>query len=861
MAQMYGAAFIFHKNPQKLTFDNNYVVSLNAYILYQLIAMDHKSKGKFTLKIISSYVVLGILALLAAAFMYSQFKNYTASQSKEDDSLKLVKTNVLLTNLYEAENLSKLVLQTKNPKNLKAYAQKVDSINSLIDSLKPLVDNGTGHQVTKLDSVQKLLQQKVYNSAELRKLKVENENTASIDSILEAFHKMEVDMGRITPETLAPNFGQLSPEMQKSIREYVAILNKNIPNPNGNTNANNIDSILQVSKSILNNAKVENAAIERSMFQKELQIYRTDLELSQKMRSIISAFERDIVQKAFRNNLNQQQILKRSTRLAGGAIVLGLLIVILFTFLISQDFWKIQRYRDQLEREKKNSESILKSREQLIATVSHDLRTPLNTISGYSELMEHSGLNEKQRRYLKNVKSASGYVENLVNDLLDFSKLEAGKIHLERIPFVLSSLIEETALHFKEIHSKKEVELQLEITEDLNKPIISDPFRMRQILTNIIGNAFKFTDKGFIKIIASIEKNNTGQKTIVKVVDSGIGIDKEKQELIFKEFTQAENHTDKKYGGYGLGLTISKKLTELLGGTLVLESQKNKGSTFTISLPFEFSGKPLPHQDFEKPSLQSRLSLLVLDDDENMLGMLEEICRFNNIHALTFNSYSKLADGCPQEYDAILTDIQMPKVDGFGVLEKLKQNDLAHYKGQPVIAMTGQKVRDKTTYIEAGFLGVLQKPFSSESLLDVLSKVHGYSEPTQQSIPPKEEVPKPNTDLFNTESIASFLDNTHAVREVLEVFMESTTKNMGLLFSSIEQNDTEEVRSISHKMLPMFRQLQVNEIIPILERLEHLNGEAQSKKVFADLTRLKNTISKLEKAITKYLTTLPVDID
>ncbi len=857
---MYNAALIFHKNTQKLTFDNNYVVSLNAYILYQLMAMDHKSKRRFTLKIISSYVVLGILAILAAAFMYSEFKNYTASQNKEDDSLKLVKTNVLLTNLYEAENLSKLALQTKNPKNLRAYAQKVDSINTLIDSLKPLVDNGVGHQATKLDSVQKLLQQKVFNSAELRKLKVENENTASIDSILEAFHKMEVDMGRITPQTFAPNFNQLSPKMQESIREYVAILNKNIPNPNGNTSANNIDSILQVSKSILNKAKVENAAIERSMFQKELQIYRTDLELSQKMRSIISAFERDIVQKAFRNNLNQQQILKRSTRLAGGAIVLGLLIVILFTFLISQDYWKIQRYRDQLEREKKNSESILKSREQLIATVSHDLRTPLNTISGYSELMEHSGLNEKQLRYLKNVKSASGYVENLVNDLLDFSKLEAGKIHLERVPFVLYSLIEETALHFKEIHSKKEVELQFDITEDLSKPILSDPFRMRQILTNIIGNAFKFTDKGFVKIITSIEENNTGQKAIIKVVDTGIGIEKEKQELIFKEFTQAENTTEKKYGGYGLGLTISKKLTELLGGTLVLESQKSKGSTFTISLPFEFSENPISTQITEKQYFQSRLSLLILDDDESMLGLLEELCRVNKIEVQTFTNYSKLAKRPPQKYDAVLTDIQMPKVDGFGVLEKLKQNELSHYKGQPVIAMTGQKVRDKTPYIEAGFLGVLQKPFSSESLLDILSKIHVYSEPTHHSIPKNEKVPKPATDLFNTESIAGFLDNTHAVREVLEVFMENTTKNMGLLFSAIEQNDTEEIRSISHKMLPMFRQLQVNEVIPILERLEHLNGEAQNKQAFADLTRLKNTISKLEKAITKYLTTLPVGI-
>ncbi|MFC4220934.1 hybrid sensor histidine kinase/response regulator [Flagellimonas marina] len=819
--------------------------------------MDRKSKRKFTLKIISSYLVLGLLACLAAAFIYSEFKSYTASQNKEDDSLKLVKTNVLLTNLYEAENLSKLALQTKKTKDLRVYSQKVDSINVLIDSLKPLIDNKAGTQVAKLDSVQRLLQQKVYNSAELRKLKVENENSTSIDSILEAFHKMEVDMGRITPENFVPNFNQLSAENQESIRKYVAILNKNIPDPNGNTNANNIDSILQVSKSILNKAKVENAALERSMFQKELEIYRTDLELSQKMRSIISTFERDIVQKAFRDNLQQQQILRRSTRLAGGAIVLGLLIVIIFTFLISQDFWKIQRYRDQLEREKKNSESLLKSREQLIATVSHDLRTPLNTISGYTELMEHSGLNEKQQKYLKNVKSASGYVENLVNDLLDFSKLEAGKIHLDKVPFVLSTLIEDAALHFREIHSKKGVELRLDISEALDKPIISDPFRIRQILTNIIGNAFKFTHEGFVKIDCYVK----GNKVIIKVADTGIGIEREKQELIFKEFTQAGNDTEKKYGGYGLGLTISKKLTELLGGNLLLESEKNKGSTFTLSLPLEFSSTPLPHKVPEKRGVQKKLSMLILDDDENMLGLLEEICQVNKIEVRTFNHYSKLTEATPEAYDVILTDIQMPGKDGFEVMEKLKRNRIANYKGQPVIAMTGQKVKDKTPYLKAGFIDVLQKPFSSDTLLSILSKVNGNVESPQHETHLKEEIPKPTSNLFNTESIVSFLEDTHAVMEVLEVFMKSTHKNMEFITLAVEENDADEIRSISHKMLPMFRQLEVHGIIPILERLEHLDGDAHNKKVFSDVTQLKKKVLQLEKAITGYLARLSVGSD
>src|SRR5690606_35062147 len=145
-------------------------------------------------------------------------------------------------------------------------------------------------------------------------------------------------------------------------------------------------------------------------------IYRTDLELSQEIRNVISGLENQMIQNAYLDNLTQEEALQRSTRLAAAAILLGILIVISFTYLISRDYWKAQQYREQLEKEKKYSEFLLKSREQLIATVSHDLRTPLTTIGGYSELMEHSGLNDKQLSYLKNVKSASHYVENLVNE-------------------------------------------------------------------------------------------------------------------------------------------------------------------------------------------------------------------------------------------------------------------------------------------------------------------------------------------------------------------------------------------------------------------------------------------------------------
>ncbi|PWL40177.1 hybrid sensor histidine kinase/response regulator [Flagellimonas aquimarina] len=818
------------------------------------------SKRRFTLKIISSYLVLGIVALLASVFIYSEFKNYNASQNKEEDNIKLLKTNSLLTDIYEAENLSKLALQSKKRSNLKAYAQKVDSIFNSIDSLKLLTTNG--NQVVKLDSVQKLLQQKVYNNAELRKLKVKNENSAPIDSLLKKFNKMEVDLGRITPETFVPNFEQLSPEVQKSIREYVAILNKNIPKDPGEDQTNaGIDSVLQLSKSILEQAKTKNAKIERSLIEKELQIYKADLELSQKLRSMISAFEQEIIMSAYQDNLNKQKVLKTGTQLTVAAVIIGFLFVCLFTFLITKDFWKVQQYRQQLEKEKKYSESLLKSREQLISTVSHDLRTPLNTISGYTELMEHSKLDGKQLQYLKNVKSASKYVDDLVNDLLDFSKLEAGRIQVEKVPYVLSHLVLETASNFQEVHHKKNIELKLEIAEELGIPIVGDPFRVRQILTNLLGNAFKFTHSGYVKVKA-ITKEIAGEPFIdIMVIDTGIGIEQEKQELIFKEFTQAGDSIEKKYGGYGLGLTISKKLAQLLEATLHLESKENEGSVFTLSLPLEFSNTEIPFDKPKQSSFKHNLSLLIFDDDETLLGLLGEVCQMHAITTRAFSSFEDLDNIGDFQYDIVLTDIQMPTIDGFEVIKNLQNGNYSHYKNQPIIAMTGQKDLDKSVYTEAGFSEVIQKPFSRMTLLDALSSTLNSSKPYPFGHPILNTTQKSNSKLFSVETISSFLDSSQGIHEVLDSFLENTVNNMNLLSIAIENRNYDGVKSISHKMLPMFRQLKVDGIIPILEKFEHMSDDCMQKKTVQDLEKLKLSISNLEEAIRSFLTTLPVDID
>ncbi|MEO9891457.1 ATP-binding protein [Aurantibacter sp.] len=818
--------------------------------------MSNEINNKVNPKIVFSYLVLGVLAIVAGYFIYSEIQVFLAEDTVSKNDRKLLKTGVLVTKLYEAENQSKLALQTKSTENFDAYAQKIDSIYSEIDTLKSFTKNE--EQKLKLDSVITLLEQKVANNNELIILSTKNNGNNSIETALKEIDKIEESYGKFSAENLFSNFEQFSPNLQQSLREYAALLSKNAPtNADGSENAAYIDSILKESKLILEKALKKSAKTQRSLAQKEIQITKNDQELTQQLQGIISDLEQDIIRDSYAESLAKKAALRKSIRWAGIAAILAFIIVGIFSFLINRDFWKIQTYQRQLEKEKKYSESLLRSREQLISTVSHDLRTPLNTISGYADLMDNTDLTTKQSEYIKNVKSASAYVDNLVNDLLDFSKLEAGKLNIEKVPFIAAHLIQETAENLQELYKNKNLKLNLILDKNLHQTYLGDPFRIRQILTNLIGNAYKFTEEGFIEINArSTAKKGKTKTILIEVTDTGIGIAKEKQQLIFKEFSQAESNTDKKYGGHGLGLTISKKLAELLNGSLSLESAVAKGSTFKLELPLELTNE-LVKSTKEAPYLAPKLRMLIIDDDTALLHMLKELAESMKITAHTFTNFLQIDKDSHLAYDIVLTDIQMPQITGFEVLQKLKSGDYKHYNKQPIIAMTGRRDLEKEAYTSIGFAEVIQKPFSKQELITVL-KLMGIETQATEDIKPIETA----TDTVNSinepyslEFIYSFLgENEDAIQEVLVTFLMDTETNMKLLEDTINNLDQKQINHVAHRMLPMFRQLKVNSVIPILERLELLKeSSTNSYTLQKDLKTLKENVGILAKALKRRL--------
>ncbi|WP_405400614.1 hybrid sensor histidine kinase/response regulator [Maribacter sp. Asnod2-G09] len=799
-------------------------------------------KNTFTLKITISYLLLIILGAIASYYIYTEVQEYITTETTDEKDNKLLKTNSFLAQLYEAESLSKLALQTKSKINFTAYENKIDSIYINIEELKTLTESDYQHGL--LDSLSSLLSKKVTNINAMRSIRLSDQTGTAINSALKEFDKLEESLGIIKPQDLAPNLDELSPKAQDAIKKMADYLNANVPTENNpQQNAQTIDSVVQVSKNLLKDVQQENTLKEKSLTVRESTINRTDIELSQQLRSILSSFEQEIVMNSIVTSIKKETLLKRSIRLAVIAAILGFLVVAIFTFILNRDFWKANVYREKLEKEKAFSESLLKSREQLIATVSHDLRTPLNTISGYANIIEESD-NQKDNKehisHISHIKSATAYVNNLVNDLLDFSQLEAGKMVTKNSTFRVDKLIEESARNISSQYQNKHIKLILNLDDSLKHPIISDAFRLRQIISNLLGNAYKFTKKGTITLTGSITKANI---LSFEITDTGIGISKEKQELIFKEFTQAENDTDKKYGGYGLGLTITKKLTELLEGSILLESELAKGSTFTLQIPVAF-GEQL--EEVLEPFIGFKnLKMIVFDDDTSFLKLIGEMLKSEGIEARLFSDFNEYKPNENFYFDVVLTDIEMPTVTGYEIVNQLKSGEFKNFNNQPILAMTGRRDLTLEHFTEQGFSNLIRKPFSKT---DLLQKLHVLLNNADEIIPTKDtRIATDSQQLYSLNSLKMFLgDDQNAIDEVLLIFKKDTEENALLLRNAMAAFDILQVNKVAHKMLPMFRQLDVKNAIPILEKLEVLNSDDISdQQLKAKNVELQREIKKL----------------
>ncbi len=779
-------------------------------------------KNKFTIKIILSYIVLGALAVAVSFFLYTEYKNFIAINVKGAEKKKIIEAGTLINALYQADSFSRLALLTKKEKDFVLYTSKTDTLFNKIEELK-LLTSGI-YQKQLLDSVKELLTQKNRNIEQLRVLKLTSSEDNSLDDILKEIKALEITMGKNSLETMIKDPSKLTKRETRIWQSYVDWLNMNTISDTSKLKSKTVDSMLVASRYIVSEAKKENSKIRRSLQQKENELIRNDLNISRRLQQIITTLDTEVTRNNLLEKVAQQTSIDRARKIFKVAGIIGILLIFFFSYLILNDFFKAEKFKQNLKEAKQYSDSLLKSREQLIATVSHDLKTPLNTIVGYSELFENTPLNNKQKHYIEQITHSSNFINKLADDLLDLSKLDAGKLSIEHVLFSLEKLIRENTKAIQEIHLQKPIDLTISIDSFIKgNQFKSDPIRIRQIINNLVGNAFKFTEQGQILITAkhlSVNKDIAAIEIAVK--DSGIGISKEKQQLIFKEFTQAETVTAHKFGGSGLGLAISKKLTDLLKGTLKVESSLGAGSTFILTLPLVRINKTELNTSVETPKRFFPLKALVIDDDPSMIALLSELFAQMNIECFAYTDFNVFLKNTNFPFDFVLTDIQMPGVNGFEVLNILRSGKVLSYKGQPVIAMTGNRKLTREEYLSKGFSEMLQKPFKRDRLVMVLNEFFSgrFSEKKPEDVSSAYE-----NNIYNLALLKSFLNTEEALNEVLDIFYDESKEDLLQMENAVQEKDYKTITATAHKMLTMCRQLEAKQIIAVLDTFEVCHNE------------------------------------
>lgn len=805
------------------------------------------SKGKITLKVFISYIILGVLSFLVGHFVFKEIEDYTQLQKENfSDQNKILRIGRILSFMYENDGLARASIQSKSWTTFNDYLAKNDSLMIEIDSLKPLLSPTT--QSVLLDSMKILLAKKETNIQSLKTLKSQDTSDAIIEKGLEKLRNLESAYSRLTIKDLVKNPEALDEKTKRVLEDYFSFINQAPPKDSTHSvNEKTLDSVIKASTSVLEKLRTSSSKQQASVSKKEQELITNDLLISQQLRKILSVIESDVLSYSRELNEQREKAIERSRYIITVAAFTGIALVIIFTIIILNDFWKSQRYRKELEKTTSQAQLLANSREQLVNMVSHDLRSPLSSIIGYGELLNKSlGNIEKGRHYVDKIKNVSSYMNRLVEDLLDYSKLESGKIVPEEISFYLPLVINETTQAIQQQYSDKPIELKVQIEDQLDRNnIISDPFRLKQILYNLIGNAYKFTNKGYISVTASTRNNEKygGAFLTIEVKDTGIGIKPERQHLIFSEFTQVDEQTIKKQEGFGLGLTISRKLTQLLKGDLTFSSEEGKGSTFSFEIPIRFSERT-ETQTIPKEHVKDRflnLSAIVIDDDETLRVLISEALNEEGIRVTSFkNAPEALKALHLHDYDLIITDIQLPKMNGFRFVE-LVRSDKSSYKNQPIIGITGRKDLDKQYYTENGFSKVIFKPFAAEQLVNAIYELRHETPIVENNT--EINTGQDNDTLFDLTSLRSFIQDEESMHQVLEVFILDTKKNIDLLYEHAAQEDMTGIKETSHKMLTMFRQIKAHKVVKVLEYLELQHYS--TKELGQLLDTLKNEIHSI----------------
>ena len=392
---------------------------------------------------------------------------------------------------------------------------------------------------------------------------------------------------------------------------------------------------------------------------------------------------------------------------------------------------ELKRYKENLEQAKIQAEESSKVKSEFLANMSHEIRTPISGILGVVDLLKSSSLDDSQKNYVSIIESSTDLLLTIINDILDLSKIEAGKMTLEEIPFDIRKNLNDVVALFKMKAKEKNLYLNLNVDDKVPKVLVGDPVRIKQVFMNLISNALKFTDEGGVTVnVSEQEATKESFKLYAEVVDTGIGIDKESREKLFKAFSQADVSTTRKHGGTGLGLAISRNLTIMMNGYLGVDSEEGKGSRFYFVISLT-KGEPeqiqkQPQREEEQKFTEGQFDILLVEDNainQKVSKMLLKQLKQNV--ELAENGRVAVDKIKEKPYDIVFMDIHMPLMDGYEATEKIRETEKEKNRAPSfIVAVTANAIpEDKEKCFNVGMNDYVTKPFKKENLISIFNKL------------------------------------------------------------------------------------------------------------------------------------------
>lgn len=562
------------------------------------------------------------------------------------------------------------------------------------------------------------------------------------------------------------------------------------------------------------------------MLERELRLINTNMALINQLLSILREVETEELALFETKNEEAGQLVTKSIERIGIIIGIFFLVAAALVFLMLIDISRSNYYRLQLTKAKEEAERLSLVKQRFLANMSHEIRTPLQSILGFSEQL-HSHQNNTEA--LLAIQQSSEHLLHIVDEVLDYSRIESGQFVLDKSALWLDELVDEVATVINIQARQKNLEFHVHI-DPVNTPVLGDAFRLKQVFYNLLGNAIKFTAAGSITFrLQVLEETDAQLKVVFSIADTGKGIPKEEQEIIFNQFEQGGKNIHRQYGGAGLGLSIVKKIIEQQQGTISVESEPGEGTTFRIHLTFERSEAPVVHAVEPEKTVAVAGHVWLVDDDPLILKLCSLILQKRNI---AYTSVQNPETMLTQEFntnDIVFLDIRMPGINGVDLCQQLRARAPYLY----IVALTAHLLPDERKFIvENGFNRILPKPFRESEFVEALNR--------------KESSAKTETPL----DLAELEKMTHGdkllMNSIVEEFIAETQKNILQLEKRMLDKDAAGAREIIHQLAGRVGQFGARPLMKELQRIEQLLANGGALPEIRELTNVVQQVKQLQ---------------